>query len=294
MTADWIALPQAEGYSVSHKQLSAYFLRNKLALVYIFADNYCILDKMKYNCLVIEDNIVERDLLEMYLHKIDILEVKAICKHAAEAFKILSNSQIDIVFSDIDMPDISGIELLKGLKNPPIFIFITSHLEYAAESFELDVMDFIAKPVSMERLIKSVNKAIEHLDLRKKVDTLLADQKGEEDFFFIKDSKGYARIVYEDIVYIESFGDFSKLHTLDGHTFTALVNLKNLTMQLPGFFVRVHKQYLINFNKIINVSPYDIIIESGTTIPLSPSYRDELLQLINNRTLHRIAKKSGI
>ncbi|RAJ75109.1 DNA-binding LytR/AlgR family response regulator [Chitinophaga dinghuensis] len=249
---------------------------------------------MKYTCLVIEDNIIERDLLEMYLHKINILEIKAICKSAAEAFKILSTTKVDIIFSDIDMPDISGVELLKGLKNPPIFIFITSHLEYAAESFELDVMDFIPKPLSMERLIKSINKAIEHLDLRKQVQTLTSEQKSDPDFFFIKDSKGYARINYEEVIYMESIGDFSKLHTVDGHTYTALINLKNLILQLPGFFVRVHKQYLINFNKILSVSNHEIILESGVNIPLSPSYREELLQLINHRTLNRVAKNLGV
>ncbi|RFS26714.1 DNA-binding response regulator [Chitinophaga silvatica] len=248
---------------------------------------------MKYNCLIIEDNIIERDLLEMYLDKINILEIKSSCQHASEAFKILSSTRIDIVFSDIDMPDISGIELLKGLKNPPIFIFTTSHLEHAAESFELDVLDFIPKPVSMERLIKSINKAIEHLDLKSKVQTLEVEQRGDRDFFFIKDSKGYARLNYEEIVYIESFGDFSKLRTENGQTYTALINLKNLSLQLPDFFIRVHKQYLINFNKIMSVNTSEIILDGGAKIPISISYREELLQLINNRTLNRIAKESA-
>ncbi|WP_167017987.1 LytTR family DNA-binding domain-containing protein [Chitinophaga sp. Cy-1792] len=249
---------------------------------------------MKYNCVIIEDNIIERDLLEMYLLKIGLLEVKGICKHAAEAFKLLSNEKIDIIFSDIDMPDISGIDLLKGLKDPPLFIFITSHLEHAAESFELDVLDFIAKPVSMDRLIKAVNKAVEHLDLQKKAQLAEMEQKAGDDFFFIKDSKGYVRLNYEDIIFIESFGDFSKLRTSEGLTYTALINLKNLVLQLPGFFVRVHKQYLINFNKIASVNGYEIILEGGVNLPLSPSYRDGLLQMISSRTLNRVARKEGL
>ncbi|MBV7532465.1 LytTR family DNA-binding domain-containing protein [Chitinophaga sp. sic0106] len=244
---------------------------------------------MKYNCLVIEDNLIERDLLEMYLDKINILKIETICENAAEALKVLSTQPIDIVFSDIDMPDISGIELLKGLKHPPVFIFITSHLEHAAESYDLDVLDFIVKPVSIERLMKSVNKAVEYLDLKKKV-TPTAIPKKEEDFYFLKDSKGYSRLNPEDIVYIEGLGDFSKLHTSDGQAHTALINLKNLALQLPGILVRVHKQYLINFSKILSVSTHDILLEGGCNIPLSPSYRDELLQLIQHRTLTRTVK----
>lgn len=249
---------------------------------------------MKYSCLVIEDDIIERDLLEMYLSKINMLEIKFTCKDAAEALNVLSTTKVDIIFSDIDMPDISGIELLKGLKDPPVFIFITSHMEHAAESFNLDVMDFIVKPVSIDRLIKSINRAVELLNLKNRASLSGGEQKSGQEFFFIKDSKGYARLNHEDIIYIESVGDFSKLHTADDQTHTVLINLRNLGLQLPDYFVRVHKQYLVHFDKIVNVSVSEIVLKDGAKVPLSPSYRDNLLQLINARTLSRTARKADI
>ena len=246
---------------------------------------------MKYNCLVIEDNKIDRDLLEMYLEDINLLLVKYSCNNASEAFKILSSQKIDIVFSDIDMPGITGLELLKGLREPPVFIFITSHVEHAAESFDLDVLDFVTKPVTIERLMKSINKAIEYLDIKRKLISIEDELKIEQDFFYIKDNKGYTRINYNDICFVESYGDFSKLTTTDGQIFTALINLKNLQLQLPGFLVRVHKQYLINFNKISTVRGNEVDLGNDILLPISPSYRNDLLQLINNMTLSRNAKK---
>src|SRR5882757_4228901 len=113
---------------------------------------------MKYKCIIVEDNILERDALAMKIKKIDSLHLTAVLADGLEAIERLKKEEIDIVYSDIDMPDLSGIELLKSLKHPPVFIFISSHPEHAAESFELDVIDYIVKPVKIERLIKATNK----------------------------------------------------------------------------------------------------------------------------------------
>jgi len=249
---------------------------------------------MKYNCIIIDDNEIEGDLAEIYLKKIGSLEIKAVCRNSFEALKILSEEKIDIVFSDIDMPDISGIELFKNIKNPPVFIFITSHLEHAVESFELDALDFIPKPLNIERLLKSVNKAVDYLDLKLKTSTIAIENPASEDgIFFIKETKGYTRLNYDEIVYIESLGDFSKLFTPNGVHIT-LINLKNLEHQLPNYYFRVHKQYIVNFNKIVSINQHEIILENDFKVPLSPSYREQILSLINNKTLVRSAKKSTI
>lgn len=246
---------------------------------------------MNYSCIIIDDNEIERDLAELYLDKIGSLNIKAVCSNAVEAMKVLANENIDIVFSDIDMPDISGIALLKTLKNPPVFIFITSHLEHAVESFELDALDFIPKPISIERLLKSVNKAINYLDLKSKNHHKSVENMANEDgIFFVKETKGYTRLNYDEIVYIESLGDFSKLFTPTGVHIT-LINLKNLEHQLPKHYFRIHKQYIINFHKILSINTYEVVLENDFKVPLSISYRDQILALISDKTLIRSAKK---
>lgn len=248
---------------------------------------------MRYNCLIIDDNEIERDLIESYLTKFNQLNIISTCENAIQALEVLKNHHIDIIFSDIDMPDISGIELLKGIKNPPIFIFVTSHLEHAVESFELDALDFIAKPVSMERLLKSVNKAVDYLELKNQSKNISPEQTATEDgIFFIKETKGYTRLNYDEIVYIESLGDFSKLFTPNGVHIT-LINLKNLEHQLPNYYFRIHKQYIVNFNKIVSINQHEILLENDFKVPLSQSYREQILTLINNKTLVRSAKKSS-
>src|SRR6478672_1990746 len=124
---------------------------------------------MKYKCLVVEDNMLERDALELILKKIDNITVQACLSDGVQAVSYLKQHEIDIVFSDIDMPDLSGLELLRSMKHPPVFIFISAHSEHAAESFNLDVIDYIVKPVKIERLIKATDKAIEYIEAKKKL-----------------------------------------------------------------------------------------------------------------------------
>lgn len=249
---------------------------------------------MRYNCLIIDDNEIERDLIESYLTKFSQLNIVATCEDGLQAIEVLKNKAIDIVFSDIDMPDLSGIELLKNIKNPPVFIFVTSHLEHAVESFDLDALDFIAKPVNLERLVKSVNKATDYIDLKRKTgNASVENPTNESGIFFIRETKGYTRLNYDEIIYIESLGDFSKLFTPNSVHIT-LINLKNLEHQLPNYYFRVHKQYIINFNKIISATPHEVILENDFKIPLSLSYKDQIISLINDRTLTRSIKKGTI
>ncbi|MBB2145291.1 response regulator [Pedobacter sp. LMG 31464] len=241
-----------------------------------------------YTCLIVDDNEIERDAIEMYLRKINRLDIKAVCSNGIEAAEVLINEPIDIVFSDIDMPELSGMGLLKSIKNAPVFIFITSFTEYAAESFNLDALDFIVKPATFERLLKASTKAIEYLDLKKQASLNSNPNPIPEtaDHFFIKETKGFTRLNYDDVIYIESMGDFSKIYTATDKHIT-LVNLKNLERQLPSFFVRVHKQYIINLNQVSTITNNEIILNHNNTVPVSLTNRQELLEKIANKTVSR-------
>jgi two-component system LytT family response regulator len=261
---------------------------------------------MRYKCIIVEDNILERDALAMKIKKIESLELKASLADGMEALSFLKEEAIDIVFSDIDMPDLSGIELLKSIKKPPVFIFISSHPEHAAESFNLDVIDYIVKPVKIERLIKATDKAIEYILARKK---LLAESLPKpvagilpitneliktidaQDYFFIKEKNTHIKLSMGDVLYVESMGDFSKIITTRQKIHFVLISLKNLEKQLPGdIFMRVHKQYIVNILHIQTITVSDIKLNSNDIIPVSVAYKQALQDnVINKKSLTRFS-----
>jgi len=236
---------------------------------------------MKYRCLIAEDNLMERDTLEMLLQKMENIELIAVCSNGMEAAAILSTEQIDIVFSDIDMPQMSGINLLLSLANPPVFIFVSAHKEYAAESYDLDVVDFMVKPVMSLRLTRAVNKAIEHIENKKK---MLAENIRERETqvsgtFIIRTSEGLVKLPVGEINYIKSIGNFSKLFLRDGKFHITLVSLKNLEVQLPAKkFFRIHKQHIVNIHNITVVDNASVTLHGNHEIPMSPLYSAALLQ----------------
>jgi DNA-binding LytR/AlgR family response regulator len=241
----------------------------------------------KYKCLIADDNKIERNALEMYLQKIEDIEIKAVCKNGLEAREKIMSEDFDIVFSDIDMPELSGLSLLKSLSKSPVFIFISSHPEYAVESYSLDVIDFILKPISFERLLRSVNKATEYIELRKNNAEAPAGAQGiREDYFFIKESNDLIKLHFADVAYIESMGDFSKIYTINDKRHITLVNLKNLEGQLPSsIFTRIHKQYMVNHEHISSISNDEVIVNGKFRLPVSQSYRQMLLDKIVNKKI---------
>jgi len=255
---------------------------------------------MKYRCLVADDNLIDRELVIRYLSKIARLQIVAVCDDGDDAARSVAEDDIDIVFSDIDMPNLSGIGLIKGLKYPPVFIFITSYAEYAVESFNLDVIDFIVKPLSFERLLKSVNKATEYLDLKNlptnpstiALKDELSAQAPKDEYFFIKETHGITRLSYSDVLYIESLGDFSKIFTVNKEKHVTLVSLKNLERQLPvQVFKRIHKQYIINLDHIVTIATNEIHLSDKQIIPLSPVYKQELLEVtVSKKIITRFAE----
>lgn len=242
-----------------------------------------------YTCLIVDDNEIERDAIEMFVRKIERLKIKSICKNAIEVSNVLATQHIDIIYSDIDMPDLSGISLVKSLKNTPAVIFITSFSDYAVQSFDVDAIDFIVKPATFDRILKASNKAIEYLDLKAKAEKLPIveqDQPNGDDYFFIKETKGYTRLTYNEVIYIESMGDFSKIFTQNNMHVT-LVNLKNLERQLPANFVRVHKQFIINIERIVTVAPSEVFLNNDFSVPLSINAKQELMDKITSKTISR-------
>jgi len=243
-----------------------------------------------YTCIIADDNLLHRDLLALHLSRIGRLEIRASCTNGLEAYRFLTEEPVDIVFSDVNMPELSGLQLVKSLQSAPVFVFASDYPEFAAESYELDVIDYIVKPVSFERLLKAVNKAIEYIELKKLAAEKPAMQpNAAEDYFFIRESSEIVKLRFEDVAYIESMGNFSKIYLVSGRFHVALVILKNLENQLPAsFFIRVHKQYIINHAHLSSIGAGDITLCEKYTIPLSQSYRQCVLdKLVEHKIVNR-------
>lgn len=242
---------------------------------------------MSYTCIVADDDLIERDTIATMLQKIPAVRVIACCTSALEVMAVLNSQKADMIFSDIDMPEITGMELLKNLQQPPAFVFITSYSDYAAESYELNAVDYIVKPVTLPRLTRAVNKTIEYLTIRQQAGSegSFTAEKGDG-FFYIKETRGYTRLLYSEVIRIEGMGDFCKIFTADGKTHIVLVNMKNIEPQLPpDSFMRIHKQSIINLHHIRTITVDTIHMTNGYQAGYSPMYKQKLLDKTVNMKL---------
>lgn len=233
---------------------------------------------MKISCIIVDDELPARRLLAGYAEKLEFLEVKAVCKNALEAMKALQDHKPDLMFLDIQMPELTGIELLNALPDKPAVIFTTAYQEYALKGYELDVVDYMLKPVSFERFIQGVNKAAELIRLRRMQGTspVPHEQKApnkEDEFINLKADYKIYKVKLNDILYVEGLKEYVTFYTTE-RKYIVLESLRNLEMKLPaGRFIRVHKSYIINTGKITAL--YGNTIEIGKTeIPIGKSYAD--------------------
>ncbi|MET4080370.1 two-component system LytT family response regulator [Pedobacter sp. UYP30] len=245
-----------------------------------------------YRCLIVDDNEIDRNVLEMHVRKISELGLASVCSSSVQALRFLLNNKVDIVFSDIRMPELSGIELLRSLPNPPLFIFISNYKEYGLDAYSVNAIDYIEKPIVFDRLLKAIQKATDYLKLKAKVKDISSPLKTEEDdYFYFKEPRGISKLKFHDVIYIESNGDFSKIFTgTEQHV--VLVSLKNLDLQLPSHhFVRVHKQYIININHIVTLSTNKCYLDCDFSVPITTSSRQYLLEnSIGRHTISRFLK----
>ena len=233
--------------------------------------------KEKYNVIIVDDEYLAQKLLQDYVSKMDALQLVATCSNAFEAMNTLKNNQVDIMFLDIQMPDLTGLELVKSLEHKPSIIFTTAYSEYAVDAFNLSVVDYLLKPFDFPRFVQAVNKAIGAELPKTKGDDLPHDTiSRSNDFITVKADYKLYKINYDDLLFIEGQHEYVTFHTTQ-RRITALFALKDLEEILPkDKFVRVHKSYIVSFKQIQDLDKSDVTV-AGTKIPVGASYRDELL-----------------
>ena len=221
------------------------------------------------SCLVVDDEPIARKIILEYLNEQADFHVAGECKSAIEAQQILLDQHIDVLFIDISMPNLSGMELLHQLEVKPIVVFITAHPEYAVEAFEVRAFDYLVKPVSFARFNSTLNK------IRTEFNT---PQQTESNYVNIREGKRTYRVKDSDILYLQAYGDYVRVFTKT-KTHLTKDTLMGFSDQLPGSFVRVHRSYVVNID-VINYHEGRHLVIGDTKIPISESHRDQIQSLL--------------
>jgi DNA-binding LytR/AlgR family response regulator len=242
---------------------------------------------MTIRCLAVDDESLSLDLLEDNIRRVPFLQLVSRCVNAYEAMEVLRREPVDLIFLDIQMPGLSGMQLLQTLPNKPMVIFITAFRNYALEGFELDVLDYLVKPVTFERFLKAVNKAAEYRSVKSFQPVQpVVENTASHDYLFVNVEYNLVKIAVPDITHIEGLKDYIKIF-LSGSAkpIVTKLSLKALTDKLSSEkFVRVHKSYIVAIDKISFIRRNRIHINEQV-IPVSDFYREELLKVISPQSL---------
>ena len=227
------------------------------------------------NCLVVDDEPIACDIVAYYCTQLSFLKVVAVCGNAFLAREVLNENQIDIIFLDIHLPVLDGLSFLKTLKQPPQIIFTTAYKEHAVEAFDLTACDYLVKPFSLERFIIAVDKAIHNLNAVSNINT--PNTEALPDHFFIKAEAKIYKISYEDLVYAEAKGNYTKVVTTNKTLLAAISFTSFESLLTPGLFVRVHRSFIINKSRVESIEGNSIFINK-VTIPIGGSYKESFLK----------------
>lgn len=226
-------------------------------------------------CIIIEDEILAQQVIQSHLKKIDSFELVGICSNIPEAKEILNREQVDVIFLDIQLPGMTGLSFLRSLAVSPLVVLTTAYSEYALESYEFNVIDYLLKPVSFERFSKAIDKII----VKQSTQTTHASVG---DHMFIKSNGKFFRVNYEDIWYVEGMRDYLKIHTND-RTFITHQTMSEIEKLLPSNqFLRVHKSYMIALSGIKSIYGNNIETKK-TVIPIGLRYREKVMNLIGKK-----------
>lgn len=238
------------------------------------------------NVLIVDDEPLALDVLETYIGQMAELRLVKRCSNALEANEALKANDIDLMFLDIQMPQLTGIDFVKTLSKPPMIVFTTAYPNYAIQGFDLNALDYLLKPISLERFVKAVNKAVEHADLAQRDNS--SNHHDTQEFFFVKADKKLVKVNFDDIIYIEGLKDYVIIRLLHGRVIT-LQTMKSLEDKLPtGRFKRIHRSYIVAMDKITAIEGNMVeVLEKDKVklLPIGKNYRDDLLELIDKNRL---------
>lgn len=232
-------------------------------------------------CIIVDDEPVAREILESHLSKIDTIEIVCSCKSAIEAFNAINSNTIDLIFLDINMPEISGLSFAKSINKDIKIIFTTAYREYAVDGFDLQAVDYLLKPISFDRLLQAINKyRNENLVIKNTIPESIIDEAN--DYFFVRSDRKMIKINFSEIKYIESLSDYIKIHLVD-KTIITRETITNIEAKIPqNKFIRTHRSFIVSIPNIDSFT--NEYIEIGQSeIPISRSYKESVLKKLENK-----------
>ena len=235
----------------------------------------------RVNCMIVDDEPPAREVIKRYIEQVSTLSLAVECANAIDAFTFLQHQQVDLIFLDIQMPQLNGIEFLKTLNNVPRIIFTTAHSEYALEGYELDIVDYLLKPVRFDRFLKAVNKAFPGNNNKPAAEAeALPEDQTKESFVYFRADRKMIKVMLQDILYIESMKDYIKVITSQTSIITKQ-SISSVEAMLPKkLFLRIHRSYIVSVSRIKSFTNEIIEIEKGE-IPIGKLYRNEVMKILS-------------
>ncbi|OEK05357.1 LytR/AlgR family response regulator transcription factor [Roseivirga misakiensis] len=226
---------------------------------------------MKINCIVIDDEPLARMGVVDYIQKVKFLNLMGEFKSAIEAKEFLEDHPVDLMFLDINMPKMNGLDFLRSIAQPPKVIFTTAYREYATESYDLDGVDYLLKPIAFDRFLKAVNKVYDLFEVQ--------EETGTDDHFFVKVDGVIKRVLLDNLCYIEGMKDYVRIYQTDASELITLVSLKQMEQRLPDNFIRVHRSFIVAADKVEEIEG-NVLKVGGSEIPMAPQLRTSVLDKI--------------
>jgi len=232
------------------------------------------------SCIAIDDEPLALDLLEDNIKQVPYLMLAGKFSNAIDALQLLKEQNIDLVFLDIQMPGLTGLQFIQSLTIKPMFILVTAYDKFALEGFNLNVVDYLVKPVSLDRFIMACNKASELYELKQRKSSGV---KSNDDYFFINVDYSLVKVMYSNIIWIEGLKDYIKIHLKDSNKpIVTRMAMKSMEDQLPdSMFMRIHKSYIVSKNFISSVKKNAVFMENGIELPVGENYKDRIDELVN-------------
>lgn len=246
---------------------------------------------MKLRTLIIDDEPIALEKLRSYVSKVPFLELVGACHNGIDATSIVATQQVDVVFTDINMPDMSGMDFVASLTTQPLVVFITAYADYAVDSYKLSAVDYLLKPYGFTDFQRASNKVLEQYKLRsERMTPPLAQSETpivpSDDSLFVKVDYRYVRIKLSDIRYVKGYGEYLQIFSIGASSpLLSLSSFNSIKEKLTSNFIQVHRSYIVNMNTIESISKNRIIMDSETYIPIGESYKDSFLTYLNTHSV---------
>ena len=240
-------------------------------------------------CMAIDDEPLALQQIAAYIGKVPFLELAAQCQSALEAHAFLQHDTVDVIFCDINMPDLNGMDFIKALVAPPLVVFTTAYAEYAVEGFKVNAVDYLLKPFGLQDFMRAANRIQERLQPQSPPASHLSPLISEsDDVIFLKTDYRIVKVAISDIRYVEAMSEYLKVYLeSDAKPIVTLLSMKKMEERLPDYFMRIHRSYIINLTKIQEVNKNRVIMDSETYLPIGDMYKETFQKYIDAKFLSK-------